>query len=173
MKPIVDQLFFNRYWVKVEERAFHDKKELEEVGLMGVTSLEEANMVMSSFRNVRATIVELAYYFDKNVKIQFIDQNNITEIFDIIDKHLNNWLMICNRHGYIPRIPPIEDFELLDNLAEKLFPLVKRSSLLDKLKRQNVKFSISDKGGETSNGFYERYSPKLFNYCAMVHGEPE
>lgn len=170
MKPIVDQLFTNKYWMKVEERAFHSIEDIEEIGILGVNTMDDAEKLLNSFRTVRTTIVDLAYYYDRGIKLQFVDKKDVAEIFNIINKHLNNWLTICNRHGYIHHIPPIEDFELLDNLAEKLYPFITSDSVLRKY--------VKEMGGlfgnvfnTNANGFYERYSPKLYEYCSMVHGE--
>lgn len=170
MKAVVDQLFNNRYWMKVEERAFHSEEDIQEIGIMGVNSIEEAESVLSSFRTIRTTIVDLAYYYDRNFKLQFVNPNDVHEIFSIIDQHLNNWLTICNRVGYVPTIPPIEDFEKLDNLAEKLYPFAKKESALSKWGNamSNI-FKVKD--NQSTTGFYDRYSPRLYEYCAMVYGE--
>lgn len=171
MKSLLDQLFENRYWMKVEERAFHTTEEIKEIGIFGVYSTQEAENYLSTLRPVRITIIDLAYYYDRGFKLQFMDLNDIHEMFKLIDVHLNNWLKTCNVHGFIPDIPPIEEFEILDNLAEKLYPFANKQTTLSQWRSTNGGLLAKSQPLQPYNVSYNRYSPKLYPYCAMVHGE--
>lgn len=168
MPSVVDKLFKNRYWMNVEERAFYSDEEIAEIGVMGVNTMEEAEIVLGRFRQVRVTIPMIAHYYANNFKLQFIDVKKAPEIFDIIDTHLDNWTQITNRLGYVSKMPPIEDFESLDRLAELLYPYRQASHTLTGI------FSIfqSPMGGNNSLGYtagmYKPYAPGLFKYCSQV-----
>ena len=170
MPSVVDKLFYNRYWINVEERAFYSNEELAEIGLMGVNSQEEAMAVLSRPRQIRCTIVDLANYFSRNIKIQIINKPDATEIYEILDMHLHNWKTHCNRNGYIQDIPPFADFEKLDRLAEALYEFKRRSvghtALLTLL---GSPVSSADQS-TPEVGIYRSYLPELFEYCAQVHG---
>lgn len=168
MASVVDKLFKNRYWMNVEERAFYSDEEIAEIGVMGVNTMEEAEIVLGRFRQVRVTIPMIAEYYSKNFKLQFVDVKKAPEVFNIIDTHLDNWTMITNKLGYVSNMPPIEDFELLDKLAEVLFPYRQASESLTGM------FSIFQAplvAGTALNytpGVYKPYSPGLYKYCCQV-----
>lgn len=170
MSDPLDDLFEKRFWVKVEERAFYNIEEIKEFGIAGVNSLEEAEFHLNSMRTVRITIIDFAEYMDKGFKVHLANQRDVDEVFGLLNHHLNSWLTACNTHGYIPTIPPIEEFEILDNLAEKLYPFANKESAFAKW-RKSV-FSLTGERTPNSNApvVYTRYSPKLFEYCDMVHG---
>ena len=168
MPSVVDKLFKNRYWMNVEERAFYSDEEIELVGIMGVTTMEEAEVVLGRYRQVRVTIPMIAYYHAQDYKLQFIDVKNAPEIFNIIDTHLDNWTQITNRHGYISKMPPIEDFELLDRLAETLYPFREANATLVGV--LDIFQSPLGKAANLSNlsAIYKPYAPGLYMYCKQV-----
>ena len=112
----------------------------------------------------------LAEYFSKSYRLEFIDQSDVPVMFDIIDTHLNNWVQITNRLGFVSSIPPIEDFEMLDALASVLFSYRSASTELTGV------FSLfqSPMKAQDSLGFspgmYKPYSPALYKYCQQVWG---
>ncbi len=171
MSSPLDQLFENRYWMQVEERAFHSPEEIKEIGIFGVHSTEEAENHLSTLRPVRITIIDLAYYYDRGFKLKFTNLTDVHEMFKLIDTHLNNWLRVCNTHGFIPDIPPIEDFELLDNLAEKLYPYANKQTALSQWRSNSNGLLMKSQPVQPSSVAYNRYSPQLYKYCVMVHGE--
>lgn len=171
MSSPLDQLFGNRYWMHVEERAFHTAEEIKEIGIFGVHSTEEAEQHLSSLRPVRVTIIDLAYYYDRGFKLKFGDVNDVHEMFRLIDTHLSNWVRTCNTHGFIPDIPPIEEFELLDNLAEKLYPFAVKETMISQWRTKNGGLLAKSQPLQPAGVSYRRYSELLYKYCAMVHGE--
>lgn len=171
MPSMVDKLFKNKYWMNVEERAFYSDEEIEHIGVMGVTTMEEAEIILGRFRQVRVTIPMIAHYYSLNLKLQFIDVKKAPEMFEIIDGHLDNWKQITNRLGYVSPMPPIEDFELLDKLAEVLYPYRKASSALVGV-FSLFQSSLSVAGNlEYTDGIYKPYSPGLYKYCCQVWEE--
>lgn len=171
MQSVARELFENRYWMLVEERAFYSDEWLKEVGLMGVNDMEEAEVLLKRMRQVRITIPMLCEYYHKGYKLGFVDQSDAPEMYDLVNKHLNNWLEITSKLGYVNPIPPIEDFEQLDDIAEVLFSY----RLPDK--NINALFSLianpfrQPLGVSLGNGTYKRYSPQLYQYCKMVWGD--
>lgn len=170
MASVAKELFNRRFWINVEERAFYSDDWIEEVGIMGVNSMEEAEVVLSRYRQVRITIPMLADYLAKDFKLQFIDKKDAPIMFDLINTHLSNWCHITNTLGYVSTIPPIEDFELLDRLAEILFPYRKADATL--LGVLNLFKGPINKGNDLSmtSGVYKPFSPSLFKYCQQVWG---
>lgn len=170
MASVAKELFSRRFWMNVEERAFYSDDWIEQVGIMGVNSMEEAEVILSRFRQVRVTIPMIADYLSKDFKIQFIDQTDAPIMFDLINTHLDNWCTITNTLGYVSSIPPIEDFELLDKLAELLFPYRKADSAL--LGVLSLFKGPINKGGDLSmtGTVYKPFSPQLFKYCQQVWG---
>lgn len=168
MPSVVDKLFKNRYWMNVEERAFYSDEEIAEIGVMGVNTMEEAEIILGRFRQVRVTIPMIAEYYHNNFKLQFIDVKKAPEMFDIIDTHLDNWTKITNKLGYVSNMPPIEDFELLDKLAERLYPYREANTALSGI------FSIfqapltQGTALAYAPGVYKPYSPGLYKYCCQV-----
>lgn len=168
MASVARELFFNKYWMNVEERAFYTDEWLDNVGMMGVNSMEEAEVIMSRFRQVRVTIPILADYYAKNYRLEFINTDDITEMFDLINTHLSNWTELTNQMGYISDIPPIEDFEMLDKLAEVLYPYRKvNQSVIDVLSIFNGPIRAGTML-EYTQGIYQPYSHKLFKYCEQA-----
>lgn len=171
MASVAKELFTRRFWMNVEERAFYSDEWIEEVGIMGVNTMEEAEVIMGRYRQVKLTIPMLAEYYSKDYKLQIIDTKDPAIMFDLIDTHLNNWIHITNTLGYVSQIPPIEDFELLDNLAEVLYPYRKVNSALEGIFKL-FKGSIGAGAGmKLKDGMYQPASPKLFKYCQQVWGE--
>lgn len=170
MASVVKELFTNRYWINVEERAFFSDEWIEQIGVMGVTSMEEAEVVLSRFRQVKITIPVLAEYYRAGYRLQFINQADVPTIFNILDTHLDNWTKLTNQLGYINPIPPIEDFELLDSLAELLFPYRQLGSSMHGIfKLLNNTISPANNLSH-STGMYKPYAPGLFKYCQQVWG---
>lgn len=170
MQSVAKELFKKRFWMNVEERAFYSDDWIEEVGIMGVNSMEEAEIILSRFRKVRVTVPELCEFVSKDYKLQFLDKNDPPIMFDLINTHLSNWTHVTNMLGYVSQIPPIEDFEALDHLAEILFPYRTAnnalSGLLDLFKGPIAKgHSVDLKAGS-----YKPFSPLLFKYCQQVWG---
>lgn len=171
MKSPLDQLFENRYWMQVEERAFYTTEEIEEIGIFGVHSTEEAEYHLSTLRPVRITIIDLAYYYDRGFKLKFSNPDDVHEMFKLLDTHLSNWLRTCNTFGFIPDIPPIEEFEILDNLAEKLYPFANKQTLLSQWRNNNNGLLSKSQPLQPTDVTYKRYSHELYKYCAMVYGD--
>lgn len=121
MSSVAKELFTRRFWMDVEERAFYSDDWIREVGIMGVTSTEEAEAVLSRYRRVKVTIPMVSDYLSSDFKLQFVDKSDAPIMFNIINTHLSNWVNITNTLGHVSTIPPIEDFEALDALAEKLY----------------------------------------------------
>lgn len=168
MPSVAKELFHNKYWMKVEERAFYTDEWLENVGMMGVNSMEEAEALMTGFRQVRVTIPILAKYLAQDYKLAFIDKNDVPEMFNLINIHLDNWTQVTNRLGYVSNIPPIEDFEMLDALAEVLFPYRQvDKAILDIMSifQGPVK---STNSMAYAQGVYKPYSPALYKYCMQA-----
>lgn len=168
MPSVAKELFYNKYWMNVEERAFYSDEWLEHVGMMGVNSMEEAEAIMGRFRQVRVTIPMIAKYHSEGFKLAFIDKGDVSEMFDLINTHLDNWTQITNRLGYVADMPPIEDFEMLDSLAEVLFPYRQMDkAILDIMNIfQGPMKSLSPMG--YAKGVYKPYSPALFKYCEQA-----
>lgn len=170
MASVAKKLFTDRYWMRVEERAFYSDDWIEQVGIMGVNTMEEAEIVLSRFRQVKITIPMLAEYYSKSYRLEFVDQSDVPIMFNIIDTHLDNWTQITNRLGYVSSIPPIEDFELLDNLAAILFSYRAASSELSNVfSLFQGPIGVSNTLGYNGGG-YKPYSPALFKYCQQVWG---
>lgn len=168
MASVAYELFHNKYWMNVEERAFYSDDELEHIGIMGVNTMEEAETIMSRFRQVRINIPALAMYYKQGYRLEFISPDDISPMFDIINKHLDNWTQLTNQMGYIATIPPIEDFELLDDLASVLFPYRKiNNEVLGIMKIFQGPLGSSN-ALEYAQGVYKPYSPNLFKYCQQV-----
>lgn len=167
---IVDQLFYNRYWVHVEERAFYTTEQLETFGFYGEETEEGAMAALARLREVKITIPMLAEYHDNGYKLRLSNLKDAAEMFHIVNTHMNNWLQICNLHGYVNPMPPIEDFESLDRLAEKLFPYRHRMNLADLFdpfaNKERDKHDLI-----TLVGSYEPFAPKLYPYCKQVYGD--
>lgn len=168
--PIVDQLFFNRYWVFVEERAFYSEEVLSDIGYVGAFSEEEALENLGKLREVRVNIPTLAKYYSDGYKLKMSNVKDCSEIFRIINTHLSNWLSVCNLYGYVTPMPPIEDFELLDRLAEKMFPYRRTISIADRL-NPLFKDEVTIHNLINVQGMYEPYAPKLYPYCKQVYGD--
>lgn len=170
MKSVAKELFTRRFWMHVEERAFYTDAWIEEVGIMGVNSMEEAHEVLSRFRKVRITVPELCDYYSKDYKLEFLDKNDPPIMFDLINTHLNNWTHITNTLGYVSQIPPIEDFESLDRLAHVLFPYRTINSSLAGILELFKGPIMGASGLDMKDGVYKPYSPQLFKYCQQVWG---
>lgn len=170
MKSVAKELFTKRFWMDVEERAFYSDEWIEEVGIMGVNSMEEAHVVLSRYRTVRVTVPELCDYLSKDYKLQFIDKNDPPIMFELLNTHMSNWIHVTNTLGYVAQIPPIEDFESMDALAEILFPYRKTSKALANILDLFRGPIARGQGGELTGGVYKPYSPLLFKYCQQVWG---
>lgn len=171
MQDAVDKLFKTRFFVEVEERAFYTDEILEHVGIMGVNTIEEAHVVMSRLRPIRASLVEIAEYHDKGFKIKITHQSDVPEMFNILNTHMDNWLKVCQRMGYVSMIPPIKDFEMLDALAEKFFPYRKADKAITEFLTLLKSPLATGVNYMPKNGMYKPYSPLLYKYCKMVWGE--
>lgn len=170
MASVVKELFTRRFWVNVEERAFYSDAWIENVGVMGVNTMEEAEVALGRFRQVRVTIPMMADYLTKDFKMQLIDTADAPIMFNLINTHLTNWSNITNTLGYVSQIPPIEDFESLDALAELLFPYRTPDKALEGI-FSLFKGPISTGCSlELAAGAYQRFSPQLFKYCQQVWG---
>ena len=170
MASVAKELFTRRFWMDVEERAFYSDEWIREVGIIGVHSMEEAESLLSQYRRVRITVPEIAEYLTKDFKIHLIDHKDAPVMFNLVNTHLSNWLDIVNSVAYVSTIPPIEDFEALDLVAEKLFPYRQADAALTGI-LELFKGSIgSGTAVDMKNGIYKPYSPTLFKYCQMVWG---
>lgn len=170
MASVAKELFSRRFWMDVEERAFYSDDWIREVGIMGVHSMEEAEKLMSQYRRVRITIPEIAEYLTADIKIHLIEHKDAPVMFNLVNTHLSNWLDIVNNLAYVSTIPPIEDFEALDLVAEKLYPYRKADLALSGI-LELFRGSISTTAAiDLKNGIYKPYAPLLFKYCQLVWG---
>lgn len=170
MASVAKELFSRRFWMDVEERAFYSDDWIREVGVMGVHSMEEAENLMSQYRRVRITIPEIAEYLTADIKIHLIEHKDAPVMFNLVNTHLSNWLDIVNNLAYVSTIPPIEDFEALDLVAEKLYPYRKADLALSGI-LELFRGSISTTAAiDLKNGIYKPYAPLLFKYCQLVWG---
>lgn len=161
---VVDQLFYNRYYVNVEEAAFHSLEKLQDIGLMGVTDEEEARAVLARPRLCMVTIINLANFLYDGFKIQIINKQDASDMFDIIDKHLSNWKDVCIRLGYVADMPPFEDFEKLDNLAQALYEYKQEDKSVNNLMAILAKPLYTATNTERK-GIYKSYLDFLYKYC--------
>lgn len=169
MRSAVEELFYRKWSVEVEERAFHSAEEIEEYGIWGVNSIEEAENYLSSYRKVFVTLADIAEFFSRGISIRLMNKNDVHEMYRIVTEHMQMWLNVCNRAGFVATIPPIEDFEKLDEVAKKLHPLADKRTTLSKWSN-NLSSLFKAPAVTENNLVYVPYAPKLFPYCAMVHG---
>lgn len=170
MASVAKELFTRRFWMDVEERAFYSDDWIREVGIMGVHTMEEAENLLSQYRRVRITIPEIADYLTQDYKIHLIDHGDASHMFSLVNTHLSNWLDVVNNLAYVSTIPPIEDFEALDLVAEKLFPYRKADTAMAGI-LELFKGSIGTSTAmDLKNGIYKPYAPLLFKYCQLVWG---
>lgn len=165
-RPIVEQLFKNRYWFWVEQRAFQSVESLEFFGYIGEPTEEKALEALSTLREVSLPIPVIAEFLSDGYKMRMSNIKDAAEIFRIVNAHLYNWTMICRTHGYVYPMPPFSDFQKLDKLAELLFPYRGTKSLVKMLDGFNV--NQEDTNLIDNTGTYHSYLDELYGYCKQA-----
>lgn len=121
LKDVRDDLFYEGFYVYVPNSAFHTAYELDEFGILDHGSEEANKAYLDERRLIKATLVQMAEWKVAEVPITLHNPDDATKMFKILNTHLSNWLTVSERFP-MAALPPFEDIESLDNLAEALYP---------------------------------------------------
>lgn len=161
-------LFFNRFYVHVQNRAFYSVEELEQIGFVSAGTDKDNESYLNDFRLIQCTVPQIAEWNYKGEAVKLVNLEDATEMYKLIVNHLDSWITVSTMHPYVS-YPPIEDIEALDNLAELLHPLVDlkveafSDPLLMLMLGNAVDFSYLIPKGENKEP-YEKYAPKLYPF---------
>ena len=163
-----EKLFYTKFLVNVQNRAFYSVQMLEEVGFVSAGTDKDNENYLNDYRLIHATVPQIAEWNARAEGIILHDLNDATSMYRLIVDHLESWLHVSSFAPY-DRFPPIEDIEALDNVAELLHPLVDveyelfDDPVLMHMFGNAVDFAYLIKGN-SEKAPYERYAPKLYQY---------
>lgn len=172
---VAEKLFNQRFLVHVQNKAFYTPFELEEIGFTSCGSVKNNETYLNEYRLINTTLDNIVEWNDRGDSIKLIDLNTATEMYRILDEHMNNWLTVTKEHP-TAKLPPIGDFEAMDKLCEMLHPLVdvKVDNIADPHllmlfgNAMNFSYLLPN---QTEDGNmkepYHPYSPKLYTYTRM------
>lgn len=169
LKDVRDALFFDTFYVYVPNSAFHTAYELEEFGILDHGSEEANKAYLAEDRLVKATLVQIADWGTGGFTIKLMNAEDATKMFKIINTHLSNWLTVSERFP-MANLPPFEDIESLDILAERLFPYANHVEEIIDLSSGLHELSFLGNAldmrlintAEVHSNQYEPYAEKLF-----------
>lgn len=121
------RLFKIHYFIRCQNKFLYTDHFLKNKGIISTTP-KEAEAEMNSFRMTAMTIAEIAILRNEGAQINFTEQSDCVKIYDCIVEHMTDWITIIQR-GIYDRLPPSEDFYILDQLASELHPYVVRNQL--------------------------------------------
>lgn len=164
-----DDLFFEGFYVYVPNRAFHTAYELEEFGILDHGGEMENRAYLEDDRLIKATLVQMAEWRAQEIPIKLYNPSDADRMFKIVNTHLSNWKIVSE---YFPMatLPPFEDIEMLDKLAESLYPFANHVEEIIDL--SNGEHDLAFLGNaldmrlihtaEVHTNQYEPYAEKLF-----------
>lgn len=164
------KLFNKRFLINIQNKAFYTPFELEEIGFTSCGSVKDNETYLNEYRLVQTTLDKIAEWNYRGDSIRLTDLRDATDMFRIMDEHMNNWLKVTQAYP-LTKLPPIEDFEALDKLCEMLYPLVDIN--LNKVEDPgllllfgnalSLGYLINNNDDEVKEP-YKPYSPKLYGY---------
>lgn len=167
------RLFYERFLVYVQNKAFYDEFELENIGFTSAGDSAHNEAYLNEFRLINTNIAQIAEWCAEGHTMRLYELKHASLIFNILNEHMDNWLNLVHAHPTV-NLPPIEDFEAMDQLAEMLYPLVDLSPVaIEDMNLAlifgnalNYGFLVNDHHHEegASKEPYEPYSPKLYGY---------
>lgn len=169
MKDVRDDLFFEAFYVYVPNRAFHTAYELEEFGILDHGSEMLNKAYLDDNRLIKATLVQIAEWVRDDIQVQLYNSDDANKMFKIVNTHLSNWLIVSERFP-MANLPPFEDIEALDKLAESLFPFANHTEeIIDLASGAHVLSFLGNaldmrliNTAEVHTNQYEPYAEKLF-----------
>lgn len=117
------KLFHTPFVVQIPQHHLYSDDILQLLGEPSSGDGAVDRVMMSSPVDVTITIAEMAEYFAEGAGIRFHNPSDIPVIYSLVLEHLKNWAYVFS-HVYPMTYPPLEDFVKLDDLAQKLHPLV-------------------------------------------------
>jgi hypothetical protein len=161
-------LFYTKFYVHVQNRAFYTVDELENIGFVSAGTDKDNEAYLNDFRLVQCTVPQIAEWNARGEAVKLIKFEDATDMYKLIVNHLDTWITVSAAHPYAT-YPPIEDIEALDNLAELLHPLVDlkveafSDPLLMLMLGNALDFSYLVPKGENKEP-YVKYAPKLYPF---------
>lgn len=114
------KLFHYKYACLIPETEVNTKQHREIFGtfVSGDEKIDRgiANSLVDAYR----TPVELALIVSRGGSVEIPDSDKAYEVYNFIIQHLQD-VIEFQRAGYFGRVPPLEDLQILDQFAAKLF----------------------------------------------------
>lgn len=114
MKPTVAwQLFNTPFLCEIPEHFFHTVDMLKIYGMRSSGDRALDRELMLTWRPSYMTIVQMATFFNEGAPVRLKRISDAPVISDIVERHLNNWLIVVTE-TYLCNNVPVEDLMLLD-----------------------------------------------------------
>jgi len=143
-----DLIFHKLYHVRIPVLATYSDAELDLIGIP-MNVIDGANKdVSAELTDAMLPISRLAELYNNGFKITLIDNRDINEIYNAIDKHLQTWQgkqMFSLNVG----TGPVDDLKILDKFANEMF--------------SNNKVTIVDELTNAPNAYTNAFSKMLMS----------
>lgn len=125
------KVFNKHFFVRVENQFLYTDNFLKFKGIISHTP----QAAMDEMRSKRLTCLSIAEMVNLRISgapIEFTEVRDSVTVYDIIVEHLRDWASIVSA-GVYDKLPPAEEFFILDEMASELHPYV----ALGKMKELN------------------------------------
>lgn len=122
-----DIIFKKLYRVRVPTLATYTESELEVLGIpVDIDADGKEHDGSMEMRVVEMSIARLLEIYENGFPIRVINNNDVHEIYHVIQEHIGAFNNFVRRSPNQARIVPYEDLERLDNFANEIFGNNKR-----------------------------------------------
>lgn len=119
-------IIFRRYYpIRISGIHLIEEEMLEKWGSVTTGSAKEDVAIASGMRTANFTIAGMAVVLAEGATFTVASPEVASEIFDIIQKHLQGWMMSIN-NSFNKRTAPMQGLRELEALAEYLYPFAMR-----------------------------------------------
>lgn len=168
-------IFFRMYPIVISGIHLIDEESLERFGLVTTGRNADDVAMAAAPRSAQVTIAGMAHFLADGANFQLADKKVASEIFDVIQEHLINWMRAIDGSFNVVSAP-IEGLRELEALAEYLYPYAMRErnatrqeshlhrSLKDLIRGRSMfrpQEAREQKTGRKTDVTIEPYSPRL------------
>ena len=174
------KIFNQHYFVRVQNQFLYTDEFLRNKGIISHTP-QEAQAEMLSKRLTCLSIAEMVILRHNGAGIEFTQPEDCSKVYDVITQHLRDWAEIVRLMVY-DRLPPAEQFYILDEMAQELHPYVVRRKMRElnagadtrKLGRSFLGGAKADQLYTTEKAqSYKNIAPIIINRASMYYGAQE
>lgn len=120
-KSAAYKIFHYYYKAYMPQHFLYSDEYLDQFGLATSGDRETDKVLLNSPVLCQLTIAKMAMKTDQGADISLINPRDGADIYRILKQHLTDWNIAVSNDLFCPNDPPIEDLQILDDFAAKIY----------------------------------------------------